>query len=98
SQYTLLSLHDALPIYALLMALDGKLKKQQCGGSAANSIIATAQFGGKGFYSCKVAADAIGDLYFQDMQEHGIDSNLGSIKREERSEEHTSELQSRENL
>jgi len=79
----LMTLVDEERQNALLKALDGKLKKQQCGGSAANSIIATAQFGGKGFYSCKVAADAIGDLYFQDMQEHGIDSNLGSIKREE---------------
>jgi sugar/nucleoside kinase (ribokinase family) len=60
----------------LLDALGGVPKKQQCGGSAANSIIALAQFGGKGFYSCKVASDPIGNFYFQDLQDNGVDSNL----------------------
>jgi sugar/nucleoside kinase (ribokinase family) len=66
----------------LLNALGSAPKKQQCGGSAANTIIANAQFGGKGFYSCKVAHDAIGDFFFQDMQDNGVDSNLQTQKRE----------------
>lgn len=60
----------------LLDALGGTPKKQQCGGSAANTIIAVSQFGGKGFYSCKVASDPIGNFYFQDLQDNGVDSNL----------------------
>lgn len=60
----------------LLDALGGTPKKQQCGGSAANTIIAVAQFGAKGFYSCKVASDPIGNFYFQDLQDNGVDSNL----------------------
>jgi sugar/nucleoside kinase (ribokinase family) len=60
----------------LLDALGGTPKKQQCGGSAANTIIAVAQFGGKSFYSCKVASDPIGNFYFQDLQDNGVDSNL----------------------
>lgn len=60
----------------LLDALGGTPKKQQCGGSAANTVIAVAQFGGKGFYSCKVASDPIGNFYFQDLQDNGVDSNL----------------------
>lgn len=60
----------------LLDALGGTPKKQQCGGSAANTVIAVSQFGGKGFYSCKVASDPIGNFYFQDLQDNGVDSNL----------------------
>lgn len=60
----------------LLNALGTAPKKQQCGGSAANTVIATAQFGAKSFYSCKVAKDPIGNFYFQDLQDNGVDSNL----------------------
>jgi sugar/nucleoside kinase (ribokinase family) len=66
----------------LLNALGSAPKNQQCGGSAANTVIANAQFGGKGFYSCKVAQDPIGDFYFHDLQESGVDSNLQTQKRE----------------
>ena len=41
----------------------GELKKQASGGSAANSLIAAANFGSKVFYSCKVADDELGALY-----------------------------------
>jgi sugar/nucleoside kinase (ribokinase family) len=66
----------------LLHALGEIPLKQQCGGSAANTVIANAQFGGKGYYSCKVAADAIGNFYFQDLQDNGVDSNLQKNVRE----------------
>lgn len=79
----LMTLVDEERQNALLQALEGKLKKQQCGGSAANSIIATAQFGGKGFYSCKVASDEVGNMYYQDMLDHGIESNLSLKARED---------------
>lgn len=45
------------------------------GGSAANSIIAVSQFGGKGFYSCKVADDELGHFYMQDLLAGGVDTN-----------------------
>jgi sugar/nucleoside kinase (ribokinase family) len=60
----------------LLDALGTAPKKQQCGGSAANTAIASAQFGAKTYYSCKVAKDPIGNFYFQDLQDNGVDSNL----------------------
>ena len=66
----------------LLNSLGTAPKKQQCGGSAANTIIASAQFGGAGFYSCKVAKDPIGNFYFQDLQDNGVDSNLQKQDRE----------------
>lgn len=67
----------------LLEALGTAPKKQQCGGSAANTAIASAQFGAKTFYSCKVAKDPIGNFYFQDLQDNGVDSNLQNQDRED---------------
>ncbi len=48
--------------------------KRQCGGSAANSIIAVSQFGGTSFYSFKVADDDTGHFYLNDMKENGVDT------------------------
>lgn len=45
------------------------------GGSAANTVIAVSQFGGKGFYSCKVANDALGHFYMDDLIAGGVDTN-----------------------
>lgn len=55
--------------------------KRTCGGSAANSMIAVAQMGGKSFYSCKVAKDEMGDFYYKDLLENKVDSNLSHQKR-----------------
>jgi sugar/nucleoside kinase (ribokinase family) len=67
----------------LLDALGTAPKKQQCGGSAANTAIAAAQFGANSFLTCKVAKDPIGNFYFQDLQDNGVDSNLQHQDREE---------------
>ena len=45
------------------------------GGSAANSVIALSQLGGRGFYSCKVANDALGHFYMDDLIAGGVDTN-----------------------
>lgn len=49
---------------------------KQCGGSAANTIIAVSQFGGESFYSCKVADDELGQFYLSDLNSNGVDCNL----------------------
>lgn len=67
---------------ALMKALGTGVKKKQCGGSAANTIIAVSQFGASGFYSCKVSDDALGDFYFQDLVDSGVDTNLQTQTRE----------------
>lgn len=67
----------------LLDALGTAPKKQQCGGSAANTAIACSQFGAKSFYSCKVAKDPIGNFYFQDLLDNGVHSNLQLQDRED---------------
>lgn len=68
--------------HRLLKELNADSPKRQCGGSAANTVIAVAQMGGKCFYSCKVARDAYGDFYASDLKESGVDSNLGASRPE----------------
>jgi sugar/nucleoside kinase (ribokinase family) len=48
--------------------------KRASGGSAANTIIAASYFGSKTFYSCKVANDANGDFYLNDLKAAGVES------------------------
>lgn len=60
----------------LLKVCDGNQHKRSCGGSAANTVIAVSQFGGRSFYSCKVANDETGDFYFTDLVEQGVQTNL----------------------
>src|SRR5690606_22625251 len=46
--------------------------KKQAGGSAANSIVAVSQFGGKSFYNFRVANDELGHFYLQDLIDSGV--------------------------
>lgn len=46
--------------------------RRASGGSAANTIIAVSSFGGKAFYSCKVADDDNGRFYLNDLAEAGV--------------------------
>ena len=57
-------------------AINMDKSNKQCGGSAANSVIAVSQFGGSSYYSCKVANDDLGNFYKEDMTGNGVDSNL----------------------
>ncbi|RLA45000.1 MAG: adenosine kinase [Gammaproteobacteria bacterium] len=62
----------------LLSHLEGHLVKANhaSGGSAGNSMIASAQFGGPTFMSCKVANDSDGDIYIADLEAAGVDHCL----------------------
>lgn len=60
----------------LYKAIEDHDSSMQCGGSAANSVIAVSQFGGNSFYSYKVANDALGQFYMKDMKRNAVDSNL----------------------
>lgn len=64
------------------LAKRGELKKQSGGGSAANSLVGFAQFGGKAFYCCKVADDQAGKFYCEDLESVGITTNTGHQKHE----------------
>ncbi len=66
----------------LLAHLQGHLVKAShaSGGSAGNSMIATAQFGGPTFMSCKVAADRDGDIYLADLEAAGVDHGFNGSR------------------
>ncbi len=67
----------------MVKAIDGERIKKQGGGSAANTMIGVSQFGGSGFYSCKVANDDYGKFYMNDLTKAGLDTNLNQDKLEE---------------
>jgi sugar/nucleoside kinase (ribokinase family) len=77
-----MTLVDEATQFRLIGAIDHGKMERKSGGSAANSIIAVSQFGGKAFYSCKVANDEYGDFYLKDMNEAGVDTNLDNKERE----------------
>lgn len=72
----MMTLVDETRQVELIKALDKHMIKKQSGGSAANTIIASSQFGADCFYSCKVADDHWGDFYVNDLIGAGVDTNL----------------------
>ena len=78
----LMTLVDEDTQYRLIGAIDDGDLVRKSGGSAANSVIAVSQFGGKAFYSCKVANDEYGDFYLKDMNDAGVNTNLDGQERE----------------
>ncbi|WP_186753984.1 adenosine kinase [Echinicola salinicaeni] len=60
----------------LMKVIDAAEAKKQCGGSAANSVIAVSQFGGKSYYNCRVANDTLGKFFVEDLKASGVDHNL----------------------
>ena len=64
----------------LLGHLEGNIHQRASGGSAANSVIALAQLGGKAFHSCKVAKDEAGVFYSDDLDEAGVTNTLSKLE------------------
>lgn len=60
----------------LISSLPKENREMQCGGSAANTVIAVSQFGGSSYYSCKVSNDNFGNFYLNDIASNGVDTNL----------------------
>jgi sugar/nucleoside kinase (ribokinase family) len=60
----------------LMKAIDMKKSKMTGGGSAANTVVAVNQFGGKSFYSLLVAQDDFGKFFLEDLKRHGVNTNL----------------------
>ncbi len=78
----LMTLVDQARQAELLSHLEGHLVKAShaSGGSAGNSMIAVALFGAPSFMSCKVAADADGDIYLADLEAAGVDHCLNGTR------------------
>ncbi|NVJ66265.1 MAG: adenosine kinase [Gammaproteobacteria bacterium] len=64
----------------LLEELVGKAHHRASGGSAANSIFALAQLGGRGYHCCKVAQDEAGQFYASDLNDAGVDNNIAQLE------------------
>jgi sugar/nucleoside kinase (ribokinase family) len=60
----------------LMKVIDMNKSKMSGGGSAGNTVTAINQFGGKSYYACVVAKDALGKFFLEDLKRNGIDTNL----------------------
>ncbi len=56
--------------------LGGHESNRGGGGSAANTIIAVSQLGGRAFYSCRVAKDEMGQFYLGDLAKAGVATSI----------------------
>ncbi|MGL1887901.1 MAG: adenosine kinase [Reichenbachiella sp.] len=60
----------------LISQIDVSENMMKGGGSAANTVVATSQFGGSCYYSCKVSNDKFGSFYLKDLAANGVDTKL----------------------
>lgn len=72
----LMTLVDEERQHQLVKAIHLPNSDMKCGGSAANTVIAVSQFGGKCYYACKVAQDEAGEFYLKDLKNNGVDTKL----------------------
>lgn len=71
-----MTLIDEVKQADVVAALDGAECHRACGGSAANTVVAIAQMGGKGFFSCRIGDDETGKFYLEDLTRFGIATNI----------------------
>jgi sugar/nucleoside kinase (ribokinase family) len=68
----IMTLADDAQQQKVLAQLQGLPLNRCAGGSAANTIVGIADFGGKAAYVGKVAADEVGDFFLCDMRKMGV--------------------------
>ena len=73
-----MTLVDEARLGQLSEALADHHPERLSGGSAANTLMAVQGFGGRTFYSCKVAADEVGRLFLRDLAYAGIQVNASA--------------------
>jgi sugar/nucleoside kinase (ribokinase family) len=64
---------------ALTAALSDYRPERMSGGSAANTIIAVQGFGGRTFYSCRLAGDDTGQHFLSDLGTAGVATNRNAL-------------------
>ncbi|MBN98950.1 MAG: adenosine kinase [Gemmatimonadetes bacterium] len=62
----------------LIQALNEDPVKSASGGSAANTMIGIAQFGGRAYYAYQVGQDEWGKFYQDDLEKAGVQSNTAN--------------------
>ncbi len=55
------------------LSSDDLILLKKCGGSVCNSVVAASSLGSRAFFSGKVADDADGELYVDDLNQAGVD-------------------------
>ncbi|MFM1896761.1 MAG: hypothetical protein RLZZ385_1835 [Pseudomonadota bacterium] len=70
--------HEQQQVLMDLLASRAAIKKQAGGGSAANTLYALCQFGGKAYFSGKIANDESGDFYVEQLGHYNIHTNLAN--------------------
>ena len=71
----LMSLVDTEKMASIVTRLDRSPSLRMSGGSAANTAVAVRGFGGRAFYSCRVADDATGQFFLSELANLGIETN-----------------------
>lgn len=70
-----MTLVDEARLNALVADLAEHQPERMSGGSAANTMIAVQGFGGRTFYSCRLANDEVGEYFLRDLGAAGIVTN-----------------------
>lgn len=73
-----MTLVDAVRLNDLVADLADYQPERMSGGSAANSMIAVQGFGGRVFYSCRLADDEVGGYFLTDLGAAGIVTNANA--------------------
>lgn len=71
-----MTLVDEQRQFELLEFLRDEPAHRSGGGSAANTVVGSALFGSRAFYSCLVSNDEMGDFYTGELRRAGVDTNL----------------------
>ena len=75
----LMSLVDTDRIAEIVERLDRPPSLRMSGGSAANTAVAVRGFGGRAFYSCRVADDPTGRFFLDELAALGIQTNRTGV-------------------
>lgn len=76
----IMTLVDDAQQQGVLNRLNGVSLNRCAGGSAANTIMGVADFGGKAAYAGKVASDEVGEFFLHDMRKMGITIEVSAAK------------------
>lgn len=72
----IMTLVDSERQNGVLKGLDGQPVNRCSGGSACNTVVGVADFGGSAAYACKVGRDATGKHYLDELKQLGIDCHV----------------------
>jgi sugar/nucleoside kinase (ribokinase family) len=74
-----MTLVDEMRMDALINALADLEHERLSGGSAANTVYAVQAFGGRAFYSCRLADDTTGRHFLSDLRNAGVTTNENAL-------------------